>query len=125
MIGNARPADLPVPLSWPVEKVLLVPFAHLSEFASTNRRHVTHILTELQEALSKSGGAVFMVGTDATNALFADLALFDSIISSKCSLTPSSLVSDFRGLLNAFGYDTVSRALEKARQRPHDENEIT
>jgi hypothetical protein len=115
-LNKARPNILPSEISWPVQQVLLLPFAHLSEFASTNASHVSAMLEYLHKVLTPFS-SVARVSTDATEALLADLALVDSVLTSRLSLSEQSVTNQFIALLRIFSYESLSTILKEAQRK--------
>lgn len=112
-MNSDRPAELPRLFSWPLSTVTVLPFAHLSEYASNDNIHVQETLQKLERALEKYG-KVFLIEPESTQVCFADLALFDTSVTSKLTVTRQSIVNHLKALLRVFSEDTMQQALKEA-----------
>lgn len=112
---SVRPSCLPQEMPWPLQTVVIMPFSHLSEFGSNDKSHIASLLRELESHLS-SGMAVVRVSPDSTRSLFADLALFDTSITSRLCTSRTSLLNQLKALLRVFSYETVSKSIVEAKE---------
>lgn len=118
-IKRSRPPEMPQQFSWPLSQVIIMPFAHLSEFASHDITHIYTILKKIQCKINSFIDSV-IVKPKSTKALFADLAIFDTIITSKFSITEQGIINIMKSLLRIFSADTLQRALLEAKKGGHD-----
>jgi len=100
----------------PPESIVILPFAHLSEHSSPDMEHVNKVLTMLSKELHPLRKTLLM-RTQATDSLLANLALFDSVITTKHHMTRTSLTLLMKSLLNAFSLRTIERALYDAHKK--------
>lgn len=98
------------------ESIIILPFAHLSEFSSTKKTHVNKILKFLSKELNPFKNTL-LVKTQASDGLFANLTLIDSVITTKHHITKSGLTNIMKSLLNIFSQRTIERAIYEAQKQ--------
>lgn len=124
-IGNIflspKPTDLPSCFSWPLISITILPFAHLSEYSSGDIVHVSQILIALVDRMrSISGLCVNYVKLKSTRSLFINLALFDTVLTSKLSITTNSIRRHFEALSRIISYDNIFNILRDMKGSIHD-----
>lgn len=115
-----RPKKLPVRFDWPMKKITILPFSHLSEFSSRNKKHVHVMLKRLCQELSSSH-YIHKIEPRSTNSVFINLAMFDTVFTSRLSITKQSIRNNIKAWLRVFNADTISQVLEEVKKGEKNE----
>ncbi len=101
--------------------VILHPFVHLSESASSSRAHVRARIRDLATQLTSSRLSVQVLPTSQEISLCGRLT--DAIATSRYSMSRSALDSEIAALLRVFSRRTILRALSAATEAEHAEGQ--
>jgi hypothetical protein len=110
ILHSAQSRPLKDHLRWPPDSIVVMPFGHLSDFASTNRLHTQRILFQLSSSLRDSI-PTYLVPPSSSDTLLSDLALFDSSITTRLSSSPNSMRHVMKAWRRVFATSTIEKAL--------------
>ena len=93
--------------------VVLLPFAHLSPFATNNFSKVKSLLTCISNYLKESGIDSHVHEPGKQDILFSELILFDGNISTHLRCSENALRNELFAMKRIFGSKTMIKILEE------------
>lgn len=103
-----------------LQRIILMPFAHLSEFAATDLEKVDTAILSVAEMLRPHVSA-HVVPRGTTPAILARMALFDTVASSHLCSTRNTLKHHIASLARIFSREALQECLDDAYEEvQHD-----